>query len=555
MARPSSPDRRGRSGCHAATPYRGAVMRSPDAFDAFYAEIARPSPARDLRADRRPARPRAPPCATRSRSPGTTGARSARLDDPESWVRPHAHGRALRRHAARPWHRDKGLDDDVRATLEALSELSTIERKALVLTTPVAPPARRDRPRRSASPAARPSVRCRAATSQFAIAREVPSTDVRRLLEDLRGSAGERALAPQPPSSGARAPRVVVPTPWSAPPSSSPPCWSRAPSSPPAAPSRAPWSESRPPRASPRAPWRRPTRSSPSTSPRCSTDDQVERYDRRLYVDRGRRPTPTSAATDSWCPASTTRFADPAGVGALVRTFDGSERVARTKKKNQGDKTRTQEHGAAGPVDGHRVRRAVGRRGPGRGDVHDGPAVVRRVPGPPHPAARHAPVAPCRRRRHGADSLRTWTKQPGGISVGLARTGQARSPRSSARPAAPRPTPAPPPPVSPPPSTPSAAAPARARAPAARADRPRLAVPRRPSRRHAGGRRPAARHQRRGPWVGTDPERARTNFASTRCDNTQFRRQGPQAQPDADLPLPGEARRSTPSASPRPWRR
>ena len=25
-----------------------------------------------------------------------------------------------------------------------------------------------------------------------------------------------------------------------------------------------------------------------------------------------------------------------------------------------------------------------------------------------------------------------------------------------------------------------------------------------------------------GPWVGTDPERARTNFASTRCDNTRF---------------------------------
>ena len=29
-----------------------------------------------------------------------------------------------------------------------------------------------------------------------------------------------------------------------------------------------------------------------------------------------------------------------------------------------------------------------------------------------------------------------------------------------------------------------------------------------------------------GPWVGTDPERARTNFASTRCDNTQFRGKG-----------------------------
>ena len=29
-----------------------------------------------------------------------------------------------------------------------------------------------------------------------------------------------------------------------------------------------------------------------------------------------------------------------------------------------------------------------------------------------------------------------------------------------------------------------------------------------------------------GPWVGTDPEKARTNFASTRCDNTRFDAKG-----------------------------
>ena len=29
-----------------------------------------------------------------------------------------------------------------------------------------------------------------------------------------------------------------------------------------------------------------------------------------------------------------------------------------------------------------------------------------------------------------------------------------------------------------------------------------------------------------GPWVGTDPEPARVNFASTRCDNTQFTGKG-----------------------------
>ncbi|UUZ57991.1 hypothetical protein [Nocardioides sp. B-3] len=59
----------------------------------------------------------------------------SRLDDPEARVRPHAHSRALHRHTARPRHRDKTVDANVRATLEALAKLSSHERKALVLTS------------------------------------------------------------------------------------------------------------------------------------------------------------------------------------------------------------------------------------------------------------------------------------------------------------------------------------------------------------------------------------------------------------------------------------
>ena len=59
----------------------------------------------------------------------------SRLEDREAFVRPVAHRRAQRRHAARPWHRDKGIDDDVRATLDALSKLSAQERRTLVLST------------------------------------------------------------------------------------------------------------------------------------------------------------------------------------------------------------------------------------------------------------------------------------------------------------------------------------------------------------------------------------------------------------------------------------
>ena len=58
----------------------------------------------------------------------------SRLDDPETWVRPHAFQHAQRRHTTRIWHRDKSLDADSRATLDALSKLTLTQRKVLLLT-------------------------------------------------------------------------------------------------------------------------------------------------------------------------------------------------------------------------------------------------------------------------------------------------------------------------------------------------------------------------------------------------------------------------------------
>lgn len=57
----------------------------------------------------------------------------SRLPDPEAWVRPHAWAQAQRRHTARIWHRDKSLDPEAKATFEALGRLSVAQRKALVL--------------------------------------------------------------------------------------------------------------------------------------------------------------------------------------------------------------------------------------------------------------------------------------------------------------------------------------------------------------------------------------------------------------------------------------
>jgi len=70
----------------------------------------------------------------------------SRLPDPESWVRPHAWSQAQRRHTARIWHRDKSLDPEARATFDALGSLPMSQRKALLLdqttTLPMAERAR-----------------------------------------------------------------------------------------------------------------------------------------------------------------------------------------------------------------------------------------------------------------------------------------------------------------------------------------------------------------------------------------------------------------------------
>ena len=55
------------------------------------------------------------------------------LDDRDAYVRPLALGRARRRHTARIWHRDKNLDPEARSTLDALSKLTARQRELLVL--------------------------------------------------------------------------------------------------------------------------------------------------------------------------------------------------------------------------------------------------------------------------------------------------------------------------------------------------------------------------------------------------------------------------------------
>ncbi|QIX25852.1 hypothetical protein ncot_04005 [Nocardioides sp. JQ2195] len=108
----------------------------------------------------------------------------SRLEDPETWVRPHAWTHAQRRHTTRIWHRDKQLDDETRATLDALSKLTLPQRRALLLNHLCT--ASMEQMARELGLTDEAAAReLQTATAQFALHRDVPSTAVRFRLEAL----------------------------------------------------------------------------------------------------------------------------------------------------------------------------------------------------------------------------------------------------------------------------------------------------------------------------------------------------------------------------------
>ncbi len=109
----------------------------------------------------------------------------SRLDDPEAWARPHAWAHAQRRHTARLWHRDKGLDPEIRATLDALGKLPVVQRKALLLTQ-LTTISLNDMAREIGLPRAEAERELQSATARLAVHRDVPTTSIRLLLEPLR---------------------------------------------------------------------------------------------------------------------------------------------------------------------------------------------------------------------------------------------------------------------------------------------------------------------------------------------------------------------------------
>jgi DNA-directed RNA polymerase specialized sigma24 family protein len=108
----------------------------------------------------------------------------SRLDLPEDYVRPLAWTRAQRRSTARWWARQKDIDADTRATLDALGKLTTTQRKVLLLAHLTALPI--DHIAREVGiTRANAERELQTGSAQFSVHRNVPSTAVRSALEAL----------------------------------------------------------------------------------------------------------------------------------------------------------------------------------------------------------------------------------------------------------------------------------------------------------------------------------------------------------------------------------
>lgn len=123
----------------------------------------------------------------------------SRLEDPEAWTRVRACGRAQRRHTAKLWHREKDLDPEVRATLDALGKLPMAQRRVLLLTH-LTRASLAEIAREVGLPRTDTERELQTATSQFAMAREVPTTDIRAVLEAVAAHL----------ESGPRWPRATI---------------------------------------------------------------------------------------------------------------------------------------------------------------------------------------------------------------------------------------------------------------------------------------------------------------------------------------------------------
>ena len=114
----------------------------------------------------------------------------SRLDDPESSVRPQAWRNAMRRATVRPWHKEKGLDADNRATLDALAALSGPQRRSLLLTQ-LAAVSMEEMAREIGIPSDLAERELQTAAAQFAAQRDIPASSIPMAFAALATATGD----------------------------------------------------------------------------------------------------------------------------------------------------------------------------------------------------------------------------------------------------------------------------------------------------------------------------------------------------------------------------
>ncbi len=443
------------------------------------------------------------------------------LDDRDGYVRPLAFRRARRKHTARIWHRDKSLAPEVRATLDALSKLTPRQRELLVLNG-LSSLSLTEIGRMVGLPRSDAERELQTATSQFALARDVRTTDVRHLLAELaapleeirwpRATVIRRAGAARRRThtvigAGVAAAALVVSGSLVATGADAEP------------------TSLREEHASAGITVHPPEPAGATGEPIIDeaallSPSQMTRFGSDLDWSE-------TATTDNLsgrgllAPCQRERFADPQGITALARTWEGSATRKVRATVGTGDRQRTRTRTET-RVESTAVQLVEMSR-----DTDQAAATFRTASvwyaGCADPRTQLLDTWAVKRVGDEARAfrLRSWGKQPATITVGLARTGSlvlTTVVRSTGRPANDKST-----------LTGLSAAvnglcgsdgaatcAGRARA---RAIAP-LDIGTPPGFLSVVDLPPVAAV--RGPWVGTDPERPKRNFAATRCDNTTF---------------------------------
>ena len=493
-------------------------MRSPETFDAYYVETRTRllHEAYALTGD-------APAARAAVRDAFVVAwhhwRKVGRLDDRDAYIRPLAFRRARRRHTARIWHRDKSLAPEARATLDALSKLSATQRELLVLNA-LSALSLAEIGRMAGLPRTDAERELQTATSQFALHRDVPTTEVRRLLQDLAEPLDSirwpRATVIRRSGAARRRTHTVIGAALAT-------AALVASGSLVATGSGAEATSLSEEKASPGVTVHAPqTETGEAIIDEASllSSSQMGRFGSGL--DWSEEATTDNLAGDGLlAPCQRERFADPDGVTALARTYEGS--VTRTVRRTvgKGDKQRTRKREVR-RVESTAVQMVEMSRDPDRAAQGFAAASVWYA-GCTDP--RTQLVSTRAVKRVGDDALafrlRSWGKEPTTISVAMARTGTlvvTNVVRSQGRPVSDKAA-----------LTGLAAAVnglcgtegAGACAGRARArTTPPIDIGTPGGLLSVVDLPPVAAV--RGPWVGTDPERARNNYAATRCDRTTF---------------------------------